>query len=62
MKPRSFHRLAHIWSYVSARERRALDMASKATTDSEWRRWINASERWFALCQSCRTCPRQEAA
>ena len=62
MKPRSFHRLARMWSWLSARERRAWKRAVEESTYQESQRWFRISSRWLALCAAVKTCPRQEAA
>lgn len=58
IKPRSFHRLAKLWSWLCRRERQAWDrlQESGSTTDAA------RSARWTRLMHATQACPRKAEA
>lgn len=54
MKPRSFQRLARLWSFVSRRERAAWNRATRG-------RGARAAERWYRVLGLVERCPRLPA-
>lgn len=62
MKPRSFHRLARLYSWIAHRERAAWERATRSDTIEESQRLFARAERWMLLMLAVTECRRTEEA
>ena len=57
LKPRTFSRLANLFSFLARRERAAWNRATRARDQEEANPHLASSERWMRLMHAAESCP-----